>query len=128
MTQTPRSAPGIDQPVPGILRAQNQLIDVGNSTPQVIANNGNISLGSPPYGAVIVAPAAAVTGVTMDVGLIDQQGVVVHNNSANTLTFAAVATSHVIDGTADVIPAQTCRFFIWLASSNGGAGAWFHVG
>lgn len=128
MSQTPRSAPGILQPIPGVLVAQNQIIETANNVAQVVATNGNIALGNPPWGAVVVQPGGAVTGVTMDVGLIDQQSISVHNNSAFTLTFAALATSHVADGVADVIPANTVRCFIWLQQANSGNGAWFHVG
>ena len=124
MSQNPRVAGHIDVVMPGVLRANMQIVHVANNAPQVIAANGNIALGNPPFGAVTVAPAGAVAGITMDKGFVDQQEVLVHNTSAFTVTFAAVGTSNVADGVADVIPALTVRHYIWLMSQF----AWYHVG
>jgi hypothetical protein len=81
-----------------------------------LATGGSIANGFP---AIIVTPTAAVTGVIIPVGGSTGQMLTVINNTAFTITFAAVATSHVADGTLDVIIANSARDFIWSGA------AWF---
>ena len=82
----------------------------------VLASSGTISLAN---ATALVAPTAAVSGVIIPVGTFSGETLVVANNSAFTITFAAATTSHVVDGVSDVIPAQSAREFIYVA------GVWF---
>lgn len=79
-----------------------------------LATSGTISLAA---AAALVAPTSAITGVIIPVGAFPGQVINVINNSAFTITFAAVATSHVADGVSDVIPALTSREFIYSGTS-----------
>jgi len=83
--------------------------------------NGTISTTG--IGVARVTPASARTGVILQAGVTPGQEVVVVNNSAsNSITFAAVATSHVADGTSAVIAANKCMFFKWDSI----AAKWYH--
>jgi hypothetical protein len=112
------------QPAAGIAQSNGALAVTSNIVAQVVATSGNISLGAAPFGGVLVAPAGAVTAVTMDVGLAEGQLVFVENNSANTITFDVVANSHVANGATNVIAANACKCYIWSAA----AARWFSVG
>jgi hypothetical protein len=100
--------------------AQTSLVPnvVGLSSSAVLATGGTIAITS---AAMVVAPASAVTGVIMTSGTKAGQAVVVINTSSFSITFAAVATSHVADGTSDIIVALTAREFIW------GGTSWFRT-
>jgi hypothetical protein len=76
-----------------------------------LATSGTIAVGT--LGSTIVAPTANVTGVILASGTTAGQEVTVTNQSAFTITFAASGTSHVADGTSDVIAANNCRTFKW---------------
>ena len=117
-----RISADLNVPVDGIVQSVGSFAATSNSTPQAIAANGNISLAGPPNppGAVIVTPGAAVAGITLDIGLVDQQELTIFNNSAFTVTFAAVGASHVNDGAGDVINANVAGKYVWFAS----VGAW----
>ena len=67
---------------------------------------------------VRVSPAAAVTGVILAAGQFSGDVVIVVNEAAaaNTVTFAAVGTSNVADGTSSVIAGLTARRFVWSGS------------
>lgn len=67
-----------------------------------------------------VNPAAAETGIILQAGTQNGQVVWVVNEAvaANSLTFAAAATSHVADGTSDVIAGLTARCFVWDGSTS----------
>lgn len=54
-----------------------------------------------------VNPGGNVTGIILGAGSFDGQLCIVLNESAFTLTMAASGTSHVADGTSDVIAAKT---------------------
>lgn len=62
-----------------------------------------------------VTAGAAVTGLILAPGTRPgQQTTVIHEGaSANTLTFAAAATSNVADGTSDAITGPSARTFVW---------------
>lgn len=85
-------------------------------TPGNLASSGTISHNGKNY--VRVNTAAAVTGVILQVGRWDGQPLWVENVSANSITFAAAATSNVRDGASDVIPANSAKLFIWNAVSS----------
>jgi hypothetical protein len=67
----------------------------------------------------------AVTGVIIAVGTVDGQTFTLTNEGSGSITFAAVATSHVADGVTTVIPVLTARTFIWLA--NAVQPAWYRT-
>jgi hypothetical protein len=81
-------------------------------TVMTITNNATIPSGS---GIVRVTTAGAVTGIILQAGLFAGQTVtVIHEGAAaNTITFAAVATSNVMDGVADVLTGPSARIFVW---------------
>jgi hypothetical protein len=58
-----------------------------------------------------------VTGLILEAGTQDGQLVIVRNESAFTLTFAAAGTSHVADGTSDVIAANTSGLYNWSTAN-----------
>ena len=70
---------------------------------------------------LLLAPIASITGVILSAGAANGQVLTIINNSAFTITFAAVATSRVADGINDVIAATTARQFVWSGS------AWFRL-
>lgn len=86
----------------------------------VLAGSGTISTTA---SYVQVAPAANVAGIILAAGAYDGQQVTVVNSSAFTVTFAIAGTSHVADGTADVIAATTARLFFWSANT----GLWYRA-
>jgi hypothetical protein len=99
-------------------------ISVGHNSQGAIVNGNTIATsgGSPAiaYGQVIVTPASNVSGIILQAGLGAGVEVTVINESAFTVTFAAVANSHVADGTSDVIAANNSRRFQWSPS-----GLWY---
>lgn len=70
-----------------------------------------------------ITTGGAVTGVILTAGTVDGQVVAIENNSANSVTFAAVGTSNVADGTSAVIAANRTTIFIW----DNNAAKWFHT-
>jgi|SRR6185312_1836539 len=90
------------------------------SAQQTIASSGTIAVNA---GAVRCTNAGAVTGVILAAGTTDGQEVTVYNEAANSITFAAVATSHVADGTSDVIATLTAARYKWNA--NASTPAWY---
>lgn len=70
-----------------------------------------------------VAPTGNITGVILQAGTYANQGCVVVNESAFTVTFAASGTSHVADGTSAVIAATRCMIFRW----DSGTSLWYHA-
>lgn len=58
-------------------------------------------------------PAGARTGLILEAGSYAGQTIAVINKSANTMTFAAAATSNVFTGTACVIAAGKAKIFVW---------------
>lgn len=78
-----------------------------------------------PTGLYIVRanPGAAHTGIIITVGTYVQQEFILVNEAAaaNTLTMAAVATSHVADGVSSVVAGLTAARFVWENS------LWYHV-
>lgn len=60
-----------------------------------------------------VTTSGAVTGVILAAGSFDGQQLYIVNESGNSITFAASGTSHVADGTSDVIAAHAGATFIF---------------
>lgn len=79
-------------------------------------SNGSTITPNTAYGSYPVTATAAVTGLIIAAGTYAGQVLKVLNTSAFSLTFAAAATSHVADGTSDVIAADTAATFTWSGS------------
>jgi len=86
-----------------------------------IANGNTITTTG--IGSARVAPTGNVTGIILQAGVTPTQEVTVVNESAFTVTFAAVGTSFVADGTSAVIAANKAMFFIWNSSTS----KWYHA-
>lgn len=85
-----------------------------------LASSGTIS------SSVTWAPVSTtgnVTGVIVAAGNQDGQLLYVVNTTAFTITMAASGTSHVADGTSDVIPASTARCYVWSVNAS----LWFRA-
>lgn len=93
-------------------------------TATAFATGGTIT---PTAGIMRFAPAAAATGAILAAGSKDGQELIIVNESANSITFAAVATSRVLAGTSAVIAANTAMKLVWIAAAQSGTGAWVNV-
>jgi hypothetical protein len=73
--------------------------------------------------AIKCTPAGAVNGLILQGFAPDEwaRPVTVFNDGAGSMTFAASGTSHVADGTADVIQPNTCRTYRWSVDD----GLWY---
>lgn len=92
------------------------------NTSQALAANGTIATAG--LAVSRVTPGATCTGVILAAGTQDGQVVIVENDHAsNTATFALAGTSHVANGTGEVIAALTATAYVWNASQ----GLWFKV-
>ncbi len=104
---------------------QLQLVNESTNLAQTIAANGTITV---PAGQSLVRvnAAGAVTGVILAAGTNDGDIVIVKVTSAaaNTLTFAAKATSNVVGGAATSLAGLAAHMFIWDAIDA----AWYQVG
>jgi len=80
-------------------------------------NGGTITTAG--VGVAKVNPAAAETGVILQAGTLDGQEVTVINEAvaANSITFAAAATSNVADGASDVVAGLKSRTYVWEAGT-----------
>lgn len=88
---------------------------------QTLINDATVTL---PIASRIkrLTTAGAVTGIIMPVGVEDGQVIDLLNISANSITFAVVATSRVADGASAIIAALTRMTLIWDVTSE----TWFH--
>lgn len=75
-------------------------------------------------GAVITTNGGAVTGIIVQAGTIHGQSLTILNNTANTVTMAAVGTSNVAGGVAAIVPANAALNLIWNAIDS----RWYDVG
>jgi hypothetical protein len=87
------------------------------ATSQTVASSGTITL---PTAGInqLVSAASAVTGVILVPGRLDGEEVRLINTSANTITFAAAATSNVALGTGSVVPANGHLRLIWSSANS----------
>jgi len=85
-----------------------------------IASSGTITTAK--TGVSRVTTGGAVTGVIMQAGALGGQQCVVVNESGNTITMAAAATSNVADGVSCVIGATRAMWFVW----DTGTSRWYH--
>jgi hypothetical protein len=99
----------------------NGAVAVGQSaSAPAIANSGTITTAG--TGEARVAPTGNVTGIILQAGSVAGQQVIVVNESAFSVTFAAVGTSNVADGTSAAIAANRCMVFVWDSSTS----KWYH--
>ena len=101
--------------VPGQVLAADGVQTLATSATIKTATDGN-------YAAIPVTMAGNVTAIVLEVPAQAWTRVDVINQSAFTATFAASGTSHVIDGTSAVIPAQGMKSFVY----NGNLSLWQH--
>ena len=98
------------------------FIDESCKFVQALAANATIT---PPagQGLVRVKAASAVTGVIIAPGTNDGDFLIIlcTQAAANTLTFAAKATSNVMGGAAISLAGQRAHYFIWSALDS----AWY---
>lgn len=115
--------------IDGALTLKN-LLALTPSSSSAPATGGTISTAG--IGIARIAPTSAITDVILQAGAQDGQLLLVENNSAFTVTFAASAASHVADGVSSPIAANTARTFEWNATvsqwfganaASGGGGA-----
>lgn len=110
----------------GVARLTTQQLDVttlnvGEFNQGAIVTGGTIdTFTTANTGMTYVTPAAAVTGIILQVGTVAGQEHWVVNNSAFLITFAA-AGSNVANGSNITVPAREAAKFVWSAV----AGQWF---
>ncbi len=114
--------------VQGALIAEGAVIGafmapLNSTTADAVASSGTIS--TTKVGVARVSPTAAVTGVILQPGSTYGQECWVINEatSANSVTFAASATSNVAGGTSVVIAGAAAAHFLWDAYTN----LWYSV-
>lgn len=94
-----------------------------SQTAPVLATGGTIATSG--VAVARVAPAGAVTGVILQPGVgIQEIWVVNESTGANTITFAAVATSNVADGASSALAGLVARKLVWDATT----GLWYRAG
>lgn len=93
-----------------------------SGTVPTIANGGTITPND--YGISVVTTGGAVTGAIVAVGTYPGQMLVIVNNSANTITMAAVGTSNVAAGVAAIVPATGALLLVWNPLDS----KWYDVG
>lgn len=104
-------------PTPGVIPPT-----VSPTSPD-IANSATIT---PTYGRMRYTPTAARTGLIIAPGTVDGQLFILQNDAGSTftMTFAAAATSNVVDGTSAALPIQHSWLMVWDAASA----RWQHTG
>lgn len=93
-----------------------------SGTPPTLATSGTITHNG--HGACVVTTAGATTGNIVQAGTVHGQHLVIMNNSANTITMAAAATSNVAAGVAAIVPATAALHLVWNALDV----RWYDVG
>lgn len=91
-----------------------KVANPASGNPTAVDNNGTIDT-TKPVQRVKTSSAADKTGAILEAGTTHGQLCLVVNESANTITMAAAATSHVADGISCVIAANAAQLFIWNA-------------
>ena len=94
------------------------IIEMFPATIQALSN-GNTITPAAHFGTYPVSLTGAVTGIILAAGTNGGQQVAVVNTSAsNSVTFAASGTSHVADGTSDVIQPLQAATYTWDANTS----------
>jgi hypothetical protein len=96
-------------------------VGMASASAATIASSGTITTAG--VDQARVTTSGAVTGVILQAGTYANQACVVVNESANSITFAAVGTSNVADGTSAVIAANRMMVFRW----DSGTSKWYHA-
>lgn len=102
----------------GDVQLQGNLSVGQSGTAASIASSGTITTSN--VGLARVTTSGAVTGVILQAGAAGQIVTVV-NESANSITMAVSGTSHVADGTSDIIAATSARRYVY----DGGTSLWY---
>lgn len=106
----------IDALMPQLTQRGIQALGHSDVTAQAIATSGTITLAG--YVVTRLAPTGNVTGVIMPAGTQAGQRVILLNESAFSITFAASGTSHVAGGTGVVIAANSKLELIYDGSTS----------
>jgi hypothetical protein len=89
---------------------------LSQSAAAVVITNGSTINAS--VGVSRVNPGGNVTGIIMPAGTHPGQKGTIVNESAFTVTFAAVGTSRVADGTSAIIAANRCMELTWNSATS----------
>ena len=94
------------------------VVNAVSSTAQAVATGGVITTAG--VSIARVAPTGAVTGCILQAGTVNGQVVAVVNESASadSVTFAAAATSNVATGTGTSIAGATGQMFVWDSATQ----------
>jgi hypothetical protein len=109
----------------GAIQADN-FRDVA-SEQDITANAQTISLptNKPPEPTKLITASANRTGTILGAGRYHGERIELVNRGAGSITFAADATSNVLDGTNVTIPAMRSAVFMWHQDGGGtGVGRW----
>jgi Pectate lyase superfamily protein/Right handed beta helix region len=92
---------------------------------QAIATSGTITpnVTSQDWDTVPVTAASAATAVVLQAGTFNGELITLVNTGANSITFAASGTSHVADGTSDVIATLHAATYKYLTATS----LWYRV-
>ena len=93
-----------------------------SGTQPTIANGGTFTHSG--SGVVQVTTGGAVTGTIVELGTHPGQILLLVNNSANTITMAAVGTSNVAGGVGAIVPANAALLLAWNHLNS----RWYDVG
>jgi hypothetical protein len=93
-----------------------------SGTVPTLASSGTVTHNG--FGMCVVTTGGAVTGAIVQPGTLPGQHLVICNNSANTITMAAVGTSNVAGGTAAIVPANAALHLVWNPLDS----RWYDVG
>ena len=103
----------------GLVKSNGAFMAGSNLGAATLVNGSTIiHFGSQANGKVVVTSASAVTGLIMQSTSNDGYITTIVNKGGFALTFATSGTSNVADGTADVIPANAARTYIYDASTS----------
>jgi len=95
----------------GNITSKGFLATGQSATAPNLGTGGTITTAN--VGVARVAPSLAATGVILQAGTVAGQQVIVVNEAAVAVTFAASGTSNVANGVADSIAATTAGIFVW---------------
>jgi hypothetical protein len=94
------------------------VISAPNRAQAITANGQTIIVNSQNKVVLTTALGAGVTGLIVQKGSADDQDLILLNNSAQSMTFAAVGTSNVQGGTGTSVAAGAAKEFSWDASTS----------
>jgi hypothetical protein len=118
---TPGTPTGLG--IRGLVNVAGPFRSPNSGAAQTIANGNTIVLPTTGFNKRVTTGGAA-TGVILTAGLADGQTINIINDSVNSITFAAAATSNVADGALAVIPALRAMIFTWVTATS----LWYRQG